>query len=190
MVYLPHVIARWINFTCVFALFGSSVFWLYERQERSSAGAGGLPRTLRATTILLRIAAPVAAISGVAWLALILINMTKDFGSVVDAEDLRLFFFETPFGTVSILRLTLLAIGVVIAFLPWHGRWRFAALLPVSALLLITQAWFGHSVDGKGLYRASMITVYAIHVLATAAWVGGLTPLLFALIEQRRFGPL
>jgi copper resistance protein D len=34
-----------------------------------------------------------------------------------------------------------------------------------------------------------MITVYAIHVLATAAWVGGLTPLLFALIEQRHFGP-
>jgi putative copper resistance protein D len=53
---------------------------------------------------LLRIAAPVAAISGVAWLALLLINMTKDFGSVVDPEDLRLFFFETPFGTVSILR--------------------------------------------------------------------------------------
>jgi copper resistance protein D len=77
----------------------------------------------------------------------------------------------------------------VIAFLPWHGRWRFAALLPVSALLLMTQAWFGHSVDGKGLYRASMITVYAIHVLATAAWVGGLKPLLFAIIEQRSFGP-
>ena len=189
MVYLPLVIARWIHFVCVFVLFGSSFFWLYEGRERSSVGPGGLPRTLRATTILLRIAAPVAAISGVAWLACILINIARDYGSVVDPEDLRLFFFETPFGKVSILRLALLAIGVVIAFLPWHGRWRFAALTLVSALLLITQAWFGHSVDGKGLYRASMITVYAIHVLATAAWVGGLPPLLFALIEQRRFGP-
>jgi copper resistance protein D len=188
MAYLPLVIARWIHFASVFALFGSSFFWLYEGQQRSSAGQGGLPRTLRATTILLRIAAPVAAISGVAWLALLLINMTKDFGSVVDPEDLRLFFFETPFGTVSILRLTLLAIGVVIAFLPWHGRWRFAALAPIGALLLITQAWFGHSVDGKGLYRATMIAVYAIHTIAAAAWAGGLPALLFALIEQRRFG--
>ena len=128
MVYLPLVIARWIHFACVFVLFGSSFFWLYERQERLSAGPGGLPRTLRATTILLRIAAPIAAISGVAWLALVLINMTHDFDSAVDPEDLQLFFFETPFGPVSIVRLTLLAIAVVIAFLPWHGRWRFAAL--------------------------------------------------------------
>ncbi|MGH6823844.1 MAG: CopD family protein [Methylocella sp.] len=189
MVYLPLVIARWIHFACVFVMFGSSFFWLYETQDRSSTGHGGLPRTLRATTILLRIAAPVAAISGVAWLALILINMTQDFGSVIDPDDLRLFFFETPFGAVSILRLALLTIGVVIAFLPWRGRRRFAALVPVSAVLLITQAWFGHSVDGKGLYRVTMISVYAIHTIAAAAWAGGLPALLFALIEQCRSRP-
>jgi copper resistance protein D len=34
-----------------------------------------------------------------------------------------------------------------------------------------------------------VITIYAIHVLAAAAWVGGLPPLLFALSEQRRSGP-
>ncbi|MGH6840463.1 MAG: CopD family protein, partial [Methylocella sp.] len=189
MVYLPLVIARWIHFACVFVLFGSSFFWLYAGRERLSAGPHGLPRTLRATTILLRIVAPIAAVSGVAWLGLILINMTKDFGSVVDPENLRLFFFETPFGAVSILRLALLAIAVVIAFLPWRGRWRFAALVPVSAALLITQAWFGHSAEGVGLYRATMIAVYAIHTIAAAAWAGGLPALLFALVEQCRFGP-
>ncbi len=189
MVYLPLVIARWIHFASVFVLFGSSFFWFYEGAKRLSAGSGGLPRAVRATTILLRIAAPIAAISGVAWLACILINMARDFHSVVDPEDLRLFFFETPFGTVSFLRLGLLAVAVVIAFLPWGAHWRFAALVPVSALLLITQAWFGHSAEGTGLYRAIMITVYAVHALATAAWVGGLPTLLFALVEQRRFGP-
>jgi putative copper resistance protein D len=157
--------------------------------ERFSAGPGGLPRAIRATTILLRIAAPIAAISGIAWLACILINMARDFHSVVDPEDLRLFFIETPFGTVSILRLALLATGVVIAFLPWHGRRRFSALVPVGALLLVTQAWFGHSAEGVGFYRASMIAVYAVHTLATGAWVGGLPALLFALVEQRRFRP-
>ncbi|MGH6834623.1 MAG: CopD family protein [Methylocella sp.] len=188
MVYLPLVIARWIHFACVFVLFGSSFFWMYVGTVRASSGPGGLPQTLGATITLLRIAAPVAAISGVAWLALILINMTQDFGSVINHEDLRLFFFETPFGTVSFLRLALLAIAVVIAFLPWCGRWRFAVLVPVSAVLLITQAWFGHSAEGVGLYRATMITVYAIHTIAAAAWAGGLPALLFALIEQRRFG--
>jgi copper resistance protein D len=189
MVYLPLVIARWIHFASVFVLFGSSFFWLCMGRERISAGPGGLPRALRATTILLRIAAPIAAISGIAWLACILINMARDFGSVVDPEDLRLYFFETPFGTVSFLRLALLAAAILVAFLPGHGRRRFAALVPVVALLLVTQAWFGHSAEGAGLYRASMITVYAIHVLASAAWVGGLPPLLFALVEQGCFGP-
>jgi copper resistance protein D len=189
MVYWPLVIARWIHFASVFVLFGSSFFWFYEGTERSSACPRGLPRAVRATTILLRIAAPIAAISGVAWLACILINMARDFSSVFDPEDLRLFFFETPFGTVSFLRLALLVVGVVIAFLPWHGRWRFAALVPVGALLLITQAWYGHSAEGAGLYRAIVIAVYAIHTIAAAAWAGGLPALLFALVEQRRFSP-
>jgi putative copper resistance protein D len=50
-------------------------------------------------------------------------------------------------------------------------------------------AWFGHAAEGAGLYRAIVITIYAIHTLATAEWVGGLPTLLFALVEQRRFGP-
>jgi copper resistance protein D len=189
MVYLPLVMARWIHFASVFVLFGSSFFWLYEGAERSSAGPGGLPRSVRATTILLRIAAPLAAVSGVAWLALILINMTHYVGSIFDPEDLDLYFFETPFGTVSLLRLALFAIAIVIAFLPWSARSRFATLVPVSALLLITQAWFGHSAEGEGLYRATMITVYGVHTIAAAAWAGGLPALLFAIIEQRHLGP-
>ena len=187
MVYLPLVITRWIHFVCVFMLFGCSFFWIYEKSERSSAGPHGLPQSLRATNILLRIAAPIAAISGIAWLALILVNMTHYFGSIIDPEDLSLYFFDTPFGTVSFLRLALLAIAVVIAFLPLQNRWRFGALVPVSALLLITQAWFGHSAEGGGLYRTTMIAVYGVHTLAAAAWAGGFPVLLFALIEQRRF---
>jgi putative copper resistance protein D len=160
MVLWPLVVARWIHFASVFVLFGSSFFWFYAGGGRYAPGPGGLPRTYRATIVLLRAAAPLAALSGIAWLACILINMARDYGSVVDPEDLRLFFFDTPFGTVSILRLALFAIAIVIVFLPRHGGWQFAALLPVSAVLLITQAWFGHSADGKGLYRATMITVY------------------------------
>jgi copper resistance protein D len=190
MTYQPLVIARWIHFTSVFVLFGSSFFWFYMPRDHSLAHPGQLTKTLATTTIMLRVAAPVVAISGVAWMALVLINMTSDFHSVVDPEDLRLFFFETPVGTVSIIRLALLAIGVVVVLVPWRGYWWFAALSGIGALLLISQAWLGHaSQGGAGLYGAIMITVYAIHMLAAGAWVGGLPPLLFALAEQRRFGP-
>ncbi|HET6374743.1 MAG TPA: CopD family protein, partial [Methylocella sp.] len=121
--------------------------------------------------------------------ACILINMTQDFGSIFDVEDLRLFFFETPFGAVSILRLALFVLCAVIVFLPWRGHGLFAALLPAAALLLITQAWYGHAAEGAGLHGAFTIAVYSIHTLAAAAWVGGLLPLLLALAESCRFGP-
>ena len=184
------VLARWIHFASVFVLFGSSFFWFYMGAERSSSGPGGLPRALRATTMLLRIAAPVAAISDVAWLAGILANMTSGFDNLVDPENWRLFLFETPFGTVSILRLTLLAAAVVITILPWRNRAWFSALLHIGALLLISQAWLGHAAEGgAGLYGAAMIIVYSVHMFAAGAWVGGLPPLLFALVEQRRFNP-
>ena len=190
MVFLLLVVVRWIHFTSVFVLFGSAFFWFYMPRSRSSAGTGQLTQTLDATVVLLRIAAPVAAISGVAWLACILINITSDFHSVVDPEDLRLYFFEPPFGTVSFARLALLAAAVLITALPWRGYWWLAALSGIGALLLISQAWLGHAAEGgAGLYGDVMVTVYAIHMLAAGAWVGGLPPLLFALAEQRRFGP-
>jgi copper resistance protein D len=116
--------------------------------------------------------------------------MTSDFHSVLDPENWRLYFFETPVGTVSITRLALLAIAVVVAFLPWHGRVWYSALLHIGALLFISQAWLAHAAEGgAGVYGAIMITVCAIHALSTGSWVGGLPPLLFALVEQRRFDP-
>jgi len=184
------VIARWVHFASVFVLFGSAFFWFYMGPGRLSAGPGQLTAALASTALLLRIAAPAAAISGIAWLAGMLVNMTSDIHSLVDPETLRLFFFETPFGATAIIRLALLALAVVVAALPWHDRAWFSALLHVGALLLISQAWLGHAAEGgAGLYGDAMIIAYGVHLLAAGAWVGGLPPLLFALAEQRRFAP-
>jgi putative copper resistance protein D len=188
-VFLPLVIARWIHFASVFVMFGSPLFWLCAGHGTALEGPLRLPRSFRATLVLLRAAAPLAAVSGAAWLACILINMTQNFGRIFDREDLRLFFFETPFGAVSILRLALLVLCAVIVFLPWGSHGLFAALLPAAALLLITQAWYGHAAEGAGLHGVFTIAVYSIHALAAAAWVGGLLPLLFAIAEPCRSGP-
>jgi putative copper resistance protein D len=184
------VVARWIHFCSEFVLFGSSFFWFYMGRGASSAGTGGLPQALRATKILLRTAAALAALSGVAWLIGILANMTEGFGGVVDPENLRLFFFETPFGPVAIFRLALFAAVVAVACLPYRNRNSFFAFLAIGALLLISQAWLGHAAEGGvSLYGAFMVTSYSLHMLAAAAWVGGLAPLLFALFEQRARAP-
>jgi putative copper resistance protein D len=184
------VLSRWIHFTAVCLLFGASFFWFYMRGLGAVEAAGGLPRTLRGTILLLRIAAPAAALSGVVWLAGILANMAGSFGDVFDPMNLRLFFFETQFGPISIFRLLLLVAAVVIAACPGGSRAWFAALLCVAGFLLINQAWFGHAAEGgAGLYGAVMIATYSVHMLAASAWVGGLPPLLLTLAEQRRFKP-
>jgi putative copper resistance protein D len=189
-IYAGLVIARWIYFAAAFVLFGSSLFWFYMGSERLSPGPSGLPRALRATTHLLRVTGPVAAISGIAWLAGILANMTGGFDDLVDMQTLKLFFFETQFGAVSFFRLALFAAAIVVALAPWRGRAWFATLLLIGALLLVSQAWLGHAAEGgPGVYGTWMIVVYCLHMFAAGAWVGGLPPLLFALFEQRRRDP-
>jgi putative copper resistance protein D len=181
------VLARWIHFAAVFVLFGSALFWFYTGHGRSLADGDGLAGARRATTALLRAAAPAAAISGLVWLAGILANMTDGFAGIADPELLRLFFTRTPFGPVAIVRLALLASAVAVALSPLRNGVFLAAMLAVGALLLIDQAWLGHAAEGgAGLYGAMTIAVYGVHALAAGAWVGGLPPLLFVLVALGR----
>ena len=110
-----------------------------------------------------------------------------DWGSLRDPETLRLFFFETSFGGVSIIQLVLLAAAVGVVAVRLTGRGLLFALVPIGAALLVTQAWLGHAAEGgAGWKGAAMIAAYGAHVLAAAAWTGGLAPLLFVLVEQCR----
>ena len=184
------VLSRWLHFAAVFVLFGSSFFWLYVRHEWLSLGPGALPRALHATSILLRAAAPVAVLSGIAWLAEILANMAGGWDSVFDPNTLRTFFFATQFGPVAVLRLILLVAAMAIALMPSASRAWFTALVCVATLLLISQAWLGHAAEGgAGAYGIVMIIAYSLHILAAAAWVGGLVPLLLAFAELRHVDP-
>lgn len=185
------VIARWLHFASVFVLFGAALLWFYAPAS-ASRGVRDLPRSFTATRRLICVAAPVAAISGLCWLAGILVNMTSDpatpdWRALKDPETLRLFFFETNFGAVSIIRLILLtsALGIVALRLP--ARVSLIALVYIGAALLVSQAWLGHAAEGgAGLKGAVMIAAYSVHVLAAGAWAGGLAPLLFVLVEQGR----
>jgi copper resistance protein D len=166
------VLARWVHFASVFILFGSPLFWL--------GMAGEFPFERRATDSLLRWAAAVAALSGLFWLGALIANMADGFDKLVDPETLALFFFQTQFGPVAFLRLFLLGGAVAVAASPGRA-WR-ANMMGVGAILLVDQAWLGHAAEGgAGLWGALMILVYSVHVLAAAAWLGGLPPLFFVL---------
>jgi putative copper resistance protein D len=182
------VIARWLHFTSVSVLFGSTLFWFYTCAGPSKAQSAS-PRAFAATHRLLCVAAPVAAVSGLVWLVAMLAAMTSDDGAfdwsaIADPETLRRFFFETGFGAVWSGRLALLAAALYsVARLPPVAAFR--ALVPLGAALLVSQAWLGHAAQGTGAAGAAMTAAYGVHVLAAAAWVGGLAPLLFVLARLR-----
>lgn len=174
---LPVLIAaRWVHFAALFILFGSAFFWLCV-----NGGAGAR----RATDSLLRGAALIAALSGLCWLAAIVANMAGGFDQVFDGAILETFLFQTDFGPVVALRLVLLAACVVAALAPVTARARLWVLGAIGAALLVDQAWLGHAAEGMGLEGAEMRAAYSVHVLAAAAWLGGLPPLLFAVFDLR-----
>ncbi len=173
------VAARWIHFTALFALFGCPLSFLLTR----GSGAAEAERIFRATNRLLQIAAMMAALSGVSWIAALIANMAGSFTDAATRDTLDAFFFETQFGPVVIARLILLAAGLLAIALP--RRIRFGAWLAISAGLIIDQAWLGHAANGgDSPFGAAMIVIYAAHVLAGAAWVGGLPVLCFLLARR------
>ncbi len=186
------VIARWVHFAAVFALFGSALFWFYAFPD-AGLGPRRAPQAFAATGLLLRAAAAAAALSGLAWVAGTLVSVASgspapDWGSLRDLETLHAFFLETNFGHVWMLRLALLA-AALYAALRRRGLASLRALVLLGALILVSQAWLGHAAQGgTGLYGAAMIVAYGLHVLAAGAWVGGLPPLLFAAAEAGRKG--
>ena len=142
--------------------------------------------TRAAAVRLVRVTAVIASISGLGWLAGTIANATGGPANLVDPEILSVFFAETPFGPPAMVRLGLLAVLLVLGLLrPAHIR----SISAVGAALLTSQAWLGHAADGGGgVYGAIMMSVYAIHVLAASAWIGGLPVLLLMILATYRDG--
>jgi copper resistance protein D len=173
------VAARWGHFAAVFVLFGCPLSFLLAR----GAAPAATERLFNAANRLLQIAAVTAALSGLVWIAALIVNIAGSFADAATLDTLEAFFFETQFGPIVIARLILLAAGVLALALP--RRLRFGVWLGVGAGLLVDQAWLGHAANGgASLFGAVAILLYAIHVLSGAAWVGGLPILLLALAQR------
>jgi copper resistance protein D len=126
---------------------------------------------------------------------LTLIDLTGDAASLVTASELGAFFFETAFGPVWLARLVFsiavfaVALGFAIPsrLLEIRHRQRDAILLGLSAGLLASLAAAGHARAAlAGGSQRFAIGSEAIHLLAGAAWIGGLPPLLLHLREASK----
>ena len=124
--------------------------------------------------------------TGAGWLAATIVNMTGLEG-LGDPDTLHAFFFETLFGPIEAARMALLVVVAILAVAPMADRPRVAVIAVASGLLLVSQAWLGHAAEGgTTLLGVVLVAAYATHVLAAAAWLGGLPLLLARIVELRR----
>ena len=180
------VVSRLLSFASTFVLLGCPAALALLRPVLYSA-AGGFPATVAQTHRLVRIAAVAAFASGIVSLFGTMANMSGDFAGAIDPAFVHAFLYETPFGIIAAVRVALLATVILAALLPLPPRVCASVMFGLAVCLVLNQASLGHAAEGGDtLYGDAMKISYVAHVLAGAAWLGGLPVLLLAGAEAGR----
>jgi putative copper resistance protein D len=122
-----------------------------------------------------------AVLSSLLWFWLTAANMSGvSLTSAFSAAAWRTVFFQTQFGGIWQLRLGLIAIAFVLAFLGLtQGKIRRRSVILVlwflSAVLLVSLAWVSHA--AAAMVQPLGLLGDLFHLCAAGAWVGGLVPL-------------
>ena len=176
----PMIAVRAIHFGATAMTSGAVIF----QTVVAKPGLHAEPAAKLVRTQTLRVAwigLAVAALSGVIWLLLQAVSMSGlPFGEAMTAEVLWTVLNQTQFGLVAEIRVLL---AIVLAGclanqrFPWTDWLAFAAALGLTAAI----AWTGHAGSTLGAIGNLHVAADALHLLAAAAWIGGLLPLVLLL---------
>ncbi len=159
-------ICRFAHFAAAMTLFGATAYFVVLTPP-------DLSRALRPATCGIAAAAiPIAALSALVWLALEAASMAGDWSALVDPESIGAVLTDTAFGAVWLWRLVLAAALVAALALGRGGP--TLTLLVGAALLLASLGLVDHAAMQAGAVGALHRANGALHLLATAAWLGGL----------------
>jgi putative copper resistance protein D len=159
-------LCRFAHFVAAMTLFGATVFVV-------ALAPPDLARALRPTTRAIATAAiPVAALSALVWLALEAASMVGDWSAFFDLGSIGAVLTDTDFGAVWLWRLVLVAALVAALALGRGGP--TLPLVVGAALLLASLGLVDHAAMQAGALGALHRANDATHLLATAAWLGGL----------------
>ena len=128
----------------------------------------------------------VALISGVAWLLFVAAQMADlPLADVFADTALRTVITQTGFGHAWLVRLVLAGLVAISLRLTSPQMtalfWNTALMVSLTAALVGTLAWSGHAAAGTGLSGTVQLASDILHLLAAAAWLGGLLPLAITL---------
>ena len=179
------IIIRTIHFAATAITIGALIFRIaVEKPALRSAGADTVVRshTLRVAWIGLG----AATVSGVIWFLVQAAAMSGlSFKEMIASNVLSKVVSDTRFGFIAEIRLALAML--LAACLAYDGVEQTLWPALASALGLIGAiAWAGHGGSTMGPAGWLHLLADVLHLLASAAWIGGLVPLGLLLAESRR----
>ena len=196
--YDPIYYARAIHFAATILATGIVFFAVFVAGPalRDSAIDPRLAEKLRSRLAVIGGTALVfCVISGAGWLVLTAASMSGQPVAEVFSQDvLGIVLLRTDFGNDWIVR-SALACALAALLAPVlsarGGKWaalRIAAVI-VAAALVGSLAWAGHGIGDTGIAGLIHPAADVLHLVAAAAWVGGLVPLGLLLTMARTDEP-
>jgi copper resistance protein D len=182
----PLVVTRAIHFAATAVSAGALIFGavVAEPASRSTPAATTVVRSQIRLTASIGLAIAVA--TGVVWFQLEAAAISGlPFGDAMTSDVLSTVLNETQFGLVSKVRLVL---AVILAACLAYDRSAQARWLALGSALGFTAAiaWTGHAGSTLGELGNLHLAADALHLIAAAAWIGGLVPLALLLAAARR----
>lgn len=172
---------RFVQYTAVMILFGSSLFPYY---ALPSAGTDRrfrceVERFIQSAALFALIG---ALLSALAWLACEAVLMSGDAIAWRDGNTIRMVLDDTQFGRTWRWRLILMAVLAI--FYAWRVLERPGPLiwpaLAAGIVLTVSLSAVGHGAARTGYQALLHEGNQGIHMLAAAIWVGGLLSLSYA----------
>ncbi len=190
------IVVRAVHFAATLTLAGVAMFNIFVAQPALRVADGGELRALvsRRLSLIAWSALTLTLLSGAAWFALVVQSISSDqplAEVLTDVGGLWIVLLETGFGRDCLVRLVLVVVLGVLLTADLrsgqkHGDLRKLAIVLAAAGLAGTLAWAGHGVGGTGIARSIHTAADFLHLVAAAAWVGGLLPLALLLAAAQR----
>jgi len=174
----PLALCRFAHLLAAMTVFGASVYLrLY--------APAGLRRALSPKVKPLAIAASMIVLATAClWLSLEAASMVEDWDAAVDPGSIAAVLIDTAFGRAWMLHLAVAAALAGAAVLAPRDGWTAIAIL--SGLVLASLGLVGHAAMQTGVEGAVHRANHAVHLLAAAAWIGGLLPFVLCLDAYAR----
>lgn len=180
------VYARAVHFAATLMVAGIAFFAVFisEPALRKAPDDMRLPATLRRRLAgVAWVSLGLCVLSGAAWLVLTAASMSgQPLAEVYSQGVLWTVLSQTDFGNDWLARFVMACVvaGLFVPVLGARGTkslWLKTAAVVFAAALAGSLAWAGHAIGAEGIEGVLHPAADVLHLIAAAAWIGGLVPL-------------